>query len=42
MNDYVTSLTHLLLYQVVPNGCEERFPQWDNQGGGVRGATPWL
>jgi hypothetical protein len=28
--------------QVVPNGCEERFPQRANQGGGVCGATPWL
>jgi transposase InsO family protein len=24
------------------NGCEERFPQRTNQGGGVRRATPWL
>jgi hypothetical protein len=30
------------LFQVVSNGCEERFPQWANQGGGVRGTTPWL
>jgi hypothetical protein len=29
-------------FQVVPNGCEERFPQRANQGGGVRRATPWL
>ena len=29
-------------FQVVPNGCEERFPQRANKGGGVRRATPWL
>jgi hypothetical protein len=30
------------IFQVVPNGCEEHFPQRANQGGGVCGATPWL
>jgi hypothetical protein len=29
-------------FQVISNGCEERFPQRANQGGGVRGTTPWL
>jgi hypothetical protein len=31
-------------FQVVSNGCEERFPQRSNQGGGVcgSGTTPWL
>jgi hypothetical protein len=29
-------------FRVVPNGCEERFPQRVNQGGGVRRATHWL
>jgi hypothetical protein len=27
-------------FKVVSNGCEERFPQRANQGGGVRGTTP--
>jgi hypothetical protein len=26
----------------VPNGREDCFPQWANQGGGIRGTTPWL
>ena len=30
----------LTILSVVPNGCEERFPQRGNQGGGVHGATP--
>jgi hypothetical protein len=28
------------LFQVVPNGCKDRFPQRANQRGGVCGATP--
>jgi hypothetical protein len=39
--DFV-SLCRSPLFQVVSNGCEERFPQWANKGGGVRGTTPWL
>jgi hypothetical protein len=38
----IRSICRSPFFQVVPNGCEERFPQRDNQGGGVRGATPWL
>jgi hypothetical protein len=26
----------------IPNGRKENFPQWVNQGGGIRGTTPWL
>jgi hypothetical protein len=36
------SLCRSQLFQVVSNGCKERFPQWANQGGGIRGTTPWL
>jgi hypothetical protein len=36
------SLCHSPLFQVVLNGCEERFLERANQGGGVRRATPWL
>jgi hypothetical protein len=33
------SLCRSPLFQVILNGCEERFPQWANKGG-VRGTTP--
>jgi hypothetical protein len=39
---YLASICHSPFFQVVPNGCEERFPQRATQEGGVRGATPWL
>ena len=29
-------------FKLFSNGCKERFPQWANQGGGIRGTTPWL
>jgi hypothetical protein len=38
----VKSLCRSPLFQVVSNGCEERLPQRANQGGGIRGTTPWL
>ena len=37
---YLASICRSPFFQVVPNGCEERFPQRANQGGGVRRATP--
>jgi hypothetical protein len=27
---------------LLANGCEERFPQRANKGGGLRGTTSWL
>jgi hypothetical protein len=40
VNSHIVSLCHSPFFQVAPNGCEERFPQRANQGGGVRRATP--
>jgi hypothetical protein len=40
VNSHIVSLCRSPFFQVVPNGCEERFPQRANQGGGVRRTTP--
>jgi hypothetical protein len=42
VDPHFVSLCRSPFFQVVSNGREERFPQRANQGGGVRGATPWL
>jgi hypothetical protein len=42
VNSNFASLCRSPLFQAISNGCEERFPQWANQGGGIRGTTPWL